>query len=211
MTNQGTVSAYPLCWPVGWPRTSLRDQKANAAWKRSTTAYQAEVRDELKRMRAPQFVVSTNVRDTGGAGFSDAAARAARDPGVAVYFDRPVVEDFKWMNTLMLVGVPTEGEIDDAWKRLALPHHPDRGGDLAVFQALTEARDRGRKWVRRQDAPPALVIACDTFTEVRLNLCALALSLKAIRQLERCGTSQLLERTFQGLQTLLPATGTEAR
>jgi hypothetical protein len=211
MTNGGAVTAYPLTWPEGWPRTSVRDQRRNAAWRRAFEDYYEEVEVALRRMSAPKSVISTAVRPSATGRVSEAGAALVRDPGVAVYFDRPYKEEFRWMTTLMLTGVPTEVDIEDAWRRLALPHHPDRGGDLTLFQAYTEAKQAGRKWLARETSPPSLVIACDSFEEVRWNLCAVALSLKAIRQLERCGTSQLLERTFQSLQTLLPSTGTESR
>ena len=200
------IKNYPLAWPTGWPRTSIKDQKGNSHWKKGLDWYRAEVNDELSRMKAPRRILSTNASVTNAAGvLAESSAKAARDVGVAVYFERPVKEDFKWMNTLMLTGVPSDDDIDTAWRRLALPHHPDKGGDVALFQLYTEARDLGRKWARRRTEPPNLVIACDTFNEIRLNLCAIALSLKAIRQLERCGTSQLLERTFNSMMTLLTA------
>lgn len=182
-----------LQWPPDWPRTSIKDQRGNSQWKKSKDWYHGEVKDELGRMKAPRFIVSLN------------AGSSSRDVGVAVYFERPAVEDFKWMTTLMLTGVPTESDIDDAFRRFALPHHPDRGGDAKLFALYSEAKELGRKWFRRTQQPPNLVIACDTFNDVRLNLCSIALSLKAIRQLERCGTSQLLERTFQSMTTLLTA------
>lgn len=198
------IKSHPLAWPVGWPRTSVKDQKSNQQWKKALDWYRREVVDELKKLKAPRWIISTNAPVANGV-LSELGAKAARDMGVAVYFERPIVDDFKWMNTLMLTGVPTDEDIDTAWKRLALPHHPDRGGDVTLFQLYTEARDTGRKWARRTTSPPNLVIACDTFNDLRLNLCAIALSLKAIRQLERCGTSQLLERTFQSMITLLPS------
>lgn len=180
-----------LDWPSDWPRTSVKDQRGNSQWRKTLDYYRSEIVDELKKLKAPRSIVSLNEQST------------SRDVGVAVYFERPHVEDFKWMTTLMLGGVPTEADIDDAFRRLALPHHPDRGGDAKLFGVYSEARELGKKWARRANNPPNLVIACDTFNEVRLNLAAIALSLKAIRQLERCGTSQLLERTFQSMTTLL--------
>jgi hypothetical protein len=46
------------------------------------------------------------------------------------------------------------------------------------------------------------VIACDTFKEVRLNLAAIAFTLKAMRQIDRCGTSSVLERSFKSFLAL---------
>lgn len=198
------ITPYPLAWPADWPRTSIKDQRGNSQWKKPLDWYRGEVASELKSLKAKRFIVSTNlhvVDSDGRLNMND--ARTTHDVGVAVYFARTVVEDFKWMTTLMLTGVPTEDDIDVAFKRLALPHHPDRGGDSKLFALYSEAKELGKRWFRRTQQPPNLVIACDTFNEVRLNLAAIALSLKAIRQLERCGTSQLLERTFQSMTTLL--------
>jgi DnaJ family protein A protein 2 len=35
----------------------------------------------------------------------------------------------------------TEGEVTKAFRELALKHHPDRGGDGAMFSRLQEAKD----------------------------------------------------------------------
>lgn len=51
------------------------------------------------------------------------------------------------------------------------------------------------------------VIACDQFKEVRLNMAAIVLTIKAIRQIERCGTSSLLERAFKGFSALPETAG----
>jgi len=205
------IKNYPLAWPSDWPRTSIKDQRINSQWRKPLDWYRGEVVSELKSLKAKRFIVSTNlsVVDTDGR-LSERDAKLTHDVGVAVYFERAVVEDFKWMTTLMLVGVPTEADIDEAFRKLALPHHPDRGGDAKLFALYSEAKELGRRWYRRTQLPPNLVIACDTFKEVRLNLAAIALSLKAIRQLERCGTSQLLERTFQSMTTLLPQAAGES-
>ncbi len=199
------IKPYPLAWPSDWPRTSVKDQRSNQQWRKALGYYREDVVSELKKLKAPRFVLSTNATVLGNGSLVESSLRTVRDVGVAVYFERPYVEDFKWMTTLMLTGVPTEAAIDDAFKRLALPHHPDRGGDAKLFGVYSEARELGKKWARRTEQPPNLVIACDTFNDVRLNLAAIALSLRAIRQLERCGTSQLLERTFQSMVTLLTA------
>ncbi len=201
------IKPYPLAWPSDWPRTSVKDQRPNQQWKKSLDYYRQSVLGELAAMKVTRFILSTNVPVTNSRGeLAESAARTINDVGVAVYFERPLVEDFKWMTTLMLTGVPTENDIDVSFKRLAMPHHPDRGGDAKLFVVYSEARELGRKWARRTQSPPSLVLPCDTFKDVRLNLAGAALSLKCIRQLERCGTSQLLERTFQSMTVGLPAT-----
>lgn len=198
------ITTYPLTWPADWPRTSVKDQRTNSQWKKDLNVYKFEIVHELRALKATRSIISTNCKVVDRDGrLSPNDERTTRDPGVAVYFERPVVEDFKWMTTLMLTGSPTDSDIDVAFKRLALPHHPDRGGDAKLFALYSEAKQLGLAWYRRTTQPPNLVIACDTFNAVRLNLNAIALSLKAIRQLERCGTSQLLERTFQSMTTLI--------
>jgi hypothetical protein len=79
-----TIEAYPLCWPVGWPRKE--------SWQRSSSRYEvdfATARDhlanELRLSRARDVVISTNVplrRD----GLPLANMRQPDDPGVAVYW-----------------------------------------------------------------------------------------------------------------------------
>lgn len=51
------------------------------------------------------------------------------------------------------------------------------------------------------------VVACDRWSDVRSNIRACGLSIGALRQIERCGASQILARAFLGL-TALPASTT---
>jgi hypothetical protein len=46
------------------------------------------------------------------------------------------------------------------------------------------------------------VIACDAWVEVRENVRALALAIQALRQLERCRATEILDRAFQGFNAL---------
>lgn len=78
------IEAYPLSWPVGWPRKD--------SWQRSSSQYAvdfAKARDhlanELRLSRARDVVISSNVplrRD----GLPLANMRQPDDPGVAVYW-----------------------------------------------------------------------------------------------------------------------------
>lgn len=204
--------AFPLSWPEGWPRVRPQDQRGNAGWKRTATQYRDALATELERMKAPTSVISSNVPlnlrgalTTGGV--------EPRDVGVAVYFSRKVKETFDWQDVLGIrdpIAV-TETQIQEAFKRLAVIYHPDRGGDQAMFQKVTSARDRALRWLRREsDQNFPYVIACDQFNQVRLNMCAIVLTLKAIRQMERCGTSSLMERAFKGFSALPAYVGAEA-
>jgi hypothetical protein len=198
--------AFPLSWPKDWPRTRPQDQKAMAAWKRTANQYREELAKELERIKAPVAVISTSVPlNLRGAMTSGVEPR---DVGVAIYFSKPQKENFRWQDALGIHDpAPTDDQINDAYRRLAAIHHPDRGGDIEMFRALTQHRDNALRWANRSTATPDFVIACDTFKEVRLNLAAIAFTLKAIRQIERCGTSSMLERAFKGFMALASDAG----
>jgi len=195
--------AYPLTWPTDWPRTRPQDQRAMASWKRTANQYRDALATELERMGSPMAVISSNVplnlRGTMTPGIEP------RDVGVAVYFSRKVKEDFSWQDVLGIRDpiAATESQVQEAFKRLAQVYHPDRGGDLAMFQKVATARDNALRWINRKtDQNLSHVIACDQFREVRLNMAAIVMTIKAIRQIERCGASSLLERAFRGFSAL---------
>ena len=200
--------SYPLSWPTDWPRTRPQDQRAMASWKRTANQYRDALVTELTRMESPSAVISSNVPlNLRGA---MTAGVEPRDVGVAVYFSRKVKEDFGWQDILGIRDpiAATEVQIQESFKRLAQLYHPDRGGDLAMFQQVTAARDNALRWINRQtDQNLALVIAADQFKEVRLNMAAIVMTIKAIRQIERCGASSLLERAFKGFSALPAAAG----
>lgn len=207
--NTEKKEAYPLSWPEDWPRTRPQDQRTMASWKRKANEYREELAKELDRIKAPLAVISTNVPlNVRG---QMAMGVEPRDVGVAIYFSKPWKEDFRWQDALSLHDpAPTEDQINAAYRRLASQHHPDKGGDIEMFRALTQHRDNAVRWATRSTARPDLVIACDLFREVRLNLAAIAFTLKAIRQIERCGTTSLLERSFKGFMALAADAGPTA-
>jgi len=197
--------SHPLAWPGDWPRTRPQDQRAMNAWKRTATQYRDQLADELGRMKARSFVISSNVPLNARGAMT--VGLEPRDVGVAVYFSRPRDDDFTWQDALGIKDpYPTEDQIADAFKRLAQVHHPDRvGGDIELFRALTRHRDNALRWLRQTSGQQFdYVIACDQFSQVRWNLAAIGLTIKAIRQIERCGTTSLLERAFKGFAAALP-------
>lgn len=195
--------AYPLSWPEDWPRTRPQDQKPMASWKRTGNQYRDALITEMERMKSPSTVISSNVPLNLRGAMTHGVE--PRDVGVAVYFSKPAKEDFSWQEVLGIDNpvAATESQIQDAFKRLAALYHPDRGGDVAMFQNVTRARDNALRWLKRASNQTFdYVIACDQFREVRLNMAAIVLTIKAIRQIERCGTSSLLERAFKGFSAL---------
>ena len=195
--------AFPLSWPTDWPRTRPQDQRTMPSWKRTANQYREALGVELDRIGALSSVISTNIpvnlRGSMTPGIEP------RDVGVAVYFSRPMKEDFTWSDILGIRDAisATEAQVQDAFRSLAQRYHPDRGGDIAMFQKVTQARDNALRWIHRKtDQNFQHVIANDQFREVRLNMQAIALSLKALRQLDRCGSTGLLERAFKGFSAL---------
>lgn len=201
--------SYPLQWPEGWTRTRPQDRRAMNAWKRTSTQYRDEIVKELARIDAPSFVISSNVpltaRDTMTRGLEPL------DVGVAIYFSRKVKEDFAWQDALNIHDpAPSEEQVQNAFRRLAALHHPDKGGDITMFQAAVKHRDNALRWINRKlDSNFDYVIANDQFREVRLNMAAISMSLKALRQLDRCGSTGLLERAFRGFSALPEYRGAE--
>lgn len=84
MTKPEGVDAFPLAWPIGWPRTKRRER---ARFAGTFGRIRDELMAEIGRLGGRYPVVSTNVplrRD--GLPYANQAEPA--DPGVAVYFER---------------------------------------------------------------------------------------------------------------------------
>lgn len=203
---------YPLSWPKDWPRTRLADQRVMNSWKKTANDYRDELAKELDRRKAPVSIISTNVPLNARNQMIPTPANV-RDVGVAIYFSMPQKEDFSWQDGLGLTSpAPSDDEINKAFRALAAKYHPDQpnGGDREMFLALSKHRDNAMKWAHRSTAEPEHVIACDTFREVRLNLAAIAFTLKAMRTIDRCGTSSVLERAFSSFLALAADAGPSA-
>lgn len=79
------VNAYPLSWPVMWPRTSSYQRKNAAFADRSLAKARDFVLDELRLLKARNPIISTNIilrQD----GLPRSGQKGPADPGVAVYF-----------------------------------------------------------------------------------------------------------------------------
>lgn len=188
----------PLKWAEGWSRLPIGDRKGMKAWKKPFAYYREALIQQLSRLGASEVVISFNTGED-----------ARRDPGVTVYFSKPVKEDFGWQMALGIDNpAPTIAEIDEAYKRKAMMHHPDRGGDLEIFKRLGQHRVQAKAWVmNRQRSDHEYALPCDRFTEPRWNLNALRLGIAALRRLEEYGLPGMLERTFRGFRVALAAHG----
>ena len=188
-----------LKWPDGWQRSRIESRKPNGAWKRTLKQSIEALAVELKRHGSTQFEVSYNV-----------APLDRQDPGVAVYFSKQMEEDYSWQDVLGIESpTPTLAEIETAYRakvKVNMDNHPDRGGDGQIINTLLQNRAQAIAWVRgTHRTDHEYVIPCDKFTEVRLNVNAVVLLLKAMRQIDRLGLPGVMERSFQGFRASLPA------
>lgn len=194
---QMTEVEQTLRWPDSWPRTRFQDRKSQAAWKKSYADVLKSLEKELKRLGATSFLVTHN-------------DRTSQDSGVAVYFTLKPVDLYGWQEALGFIGqVPTIHEIDRAYMERAKRIHPDGPTpDPVLFHTLTEHRERAKAWARgEQTREHDKVIACDVFREVRWNLNAVRMTIFAMRQIERCGASVMIERAWRGFAKALAPGG----
>ncbi len=154
------IDAYPLTWPVGWPRTADHHRKLAQFADRSLASAREIVLDELRLLKARNPILSTNVilrRD----GFPRSGQRNPNDPGVAVYFalgDQPkvlacdkwtLVEDNLWAIAKHVGAIRGQqrwgvGTVDQAFMGYdALPAPAS-----AWWEVLEVAQDAGAEAVR---------------------------------------------------------------
>lgn len=184
---------FPLRWPKGWQRTGLDRIRPMKAWKKPFSYYRDLLVRELQKSGATKVVITLNRFDD-----------ARKDPGVSIYFWKSVKEDFSWQLALGIDNpAPTLDEIDSAYRKKILEHHPDRLGEAAttkdaeIVKSLAIHRANARNWVlgTRSDRP--FELPCDRFSEQRWNLNALRLGIASLRRLDDYGLPGLLERAAQ--------------
>jgi hypothetical protein len=185
---------YPLRWPKGWNRTAIEARKTKKAWKKTFSQYVGELTIQMAKIGVSDLIITFNDGE-----------RAVRDPGVTIYFWKPLSADFSWQLGLGIDNpAPTLAEIDDAFQEKAMKYHPDRLGDKATaddiekYKKLGEYRKQAKAWVlgtHRTDRPYSL--PCDRFTEPRWNLKALIFGIASLRRLDEYGLPGLLERASQ--------------
>lgn len=183
----------PLKWPQDRSRTRFQDRKPQAAWKLDYSETLKALERELTLLKATYALVTHN-------------PSGHEDGGVAVWFSRKPVNDYGWQDALGFIGtVPTAQEIERAYMKRVQPIHPDGPTpNIDAFRELTKHRDNARRWVRGERTREfELVMAVDTFKEVRHNLNAIKLTLAALRQIERCGSPVMMEQAFRGFRPAL--------
>lgn len=131
----------------GWPRSGQRapaDPGAAVYWAvRKTQKTRCIAIDTYDRVQDNMAAIAGTL----------AAMRAIDRYGGAEILDRaftgftalPAPE--QWWQVLGLTSKATLAEIDDAYRVLALRHHPDRGGNTGEMARINRARDDGYRYV----------------------------------------------------------------
>jgi hypothetical protein len=196
---------YPLVWPNGQPRTPLKDREERRGWKATERKAIETLELELKRFKVLMSSVIITRKDPQD-------VRTAADPSVTVWFSRQKDDDFSWQSALGISNpAPSVEEIKTAFKNLAQKHHPDNiargsGGDLEIYHALDKHKNKAISFVNRTSGHAnEFVIACDKFEEARWNITAIKNTIGSFRQMERDGTSRILEQAMEGFKPALGA------
>lgn len=189
--------SHPLKWPDGWTRTRIPDRRDNRQWKKTRRQYEDALLAELARSGASVVVISTNESPDG---------KEPRDPGVAVYFTRKGEPDYSWMDVLGVTDPSaTLADIRAAYIEKSKRYHTDNleTGDKELFVALRRAYDSAKLWAEgKSENDQQLVIACDAYTQVRWNVQSIRITVAALRRIEDCGASGVLDRAFKGFAAL---------
>lgn len=190
---------YPLVWPSDVERTRPQDREERKAWKKSERQFLELLEKELKLFGA--FGITITRKDPH-------ERVSAPDPSAAVYFSRHGEEDFRWQDALGIKNPdPSLDEVNAAFRALAKKYHPDVSKDDAERMVeLNAHRDNAVRYIKQtQGEQSQFCLPCDNFKEFRWNVNAIRNTIHSFRQMERDGTSRIVERSLQSFATL-PAT-----
>jgi len=192
MKEEIQVTHAKLDWPAGTMRTLIGNREPNSQWKKPMSYYEQALVKELDRLGVVGIKITMN--------------NTVQEPGVAVWISRQREADYSWQQLLGIDNpAPSREEINSAYRKKSAPFHPDNptNADLEMFLLLTKARDRAMEWIEMSEGRTHnMVIACDRWKEARWNLNAIRLTIGALRQTERCGTSAMMEKAFAGFAAL---------
>lgn len=128
------IAAYPLQWPIGWPKTKERQ---SSRFNTTLESALSSLKREIQLMGGENVVLSSNYT---------LGANNPKEPGVVAYFD---------------------------WVEERYP----------------------RKIV-------AMAIPCDRWTKIQDNVRAIALTVEAMRGMERWGAKHMIKSMFMGFKAL---------
>ena len=175
----------------------MQDRESRPAWKKPERESIDALELELKRFGVLSATLTRKDPDD---------FRGPSDPSIALHFSRRREEDFSWQDALGITNpTPTIDEVDEVYRKLARKHHPDQGGDVEMFRALTAHRKNALAYINRLSGQSLEhAIACDKFKESKWNINAIRMTIHSLRQIERDGTSALLEQAMKGFANQIP-------
>lgn len=190
----------PLRWPDGQERTLIDRRVDRKAWKKTMRQYLERLGIQLGKLGIREATLTFN-----------SAPTEKQDPGVALYFSKPRKQDSSWQVGLGIDNpMPTKDEINDAFKKKALIHHPDSDsvrqgkGDPKLYYQYDLHRRNALAYITGADRAE-FAIAVDRCSEPRWNVEAIRRLLMAIALMDEYGNPGTLERTFRGFRVALPA------
>lgn len=130
-----SISAYPLHWPLGWPKTQNRQQ---ARFKTTLEGALRNLKREIELMSGEKLVLSSNYT---------LGAVNPKEPGVVAYFT--------WVE---------------------------------------------EKYPQRKETE--IAIPCDRWNRIEDNVQAIALTVEAMRGMERWGAKHMIKAMFTGFKAL---------
>lgn len=136
------IEAYPLCWPVDYPRSKTQKR---SRFKNTLAGARDHVTAEIKRLGATGAVISTNV------------------------------------------PLKNNGELYADWQRYKITDH-----GAAVYFTLNNNQ---------------VCLCCDTYNAIWENLQAIGRTIEALRQIDRDGVSDFLNRAFTGFVAIPERSG----
>jgi hypothetical protein len=189
---------YPLVWPVGIPRTRPQDREERRAWKKTERQFLELLEKELKIFKAFGIMVTRK----------DPSERiSAPDPSAAVYFSRRSEKDFRWQDALGITSPdPSLDQVNQAFRELAKRYHPDlHREDAERMVELNAHRDAATRYIKQLHGEQSqYCIPCDKFEEFKWNIAAIRNTVRSFRQMERDGTSRMVECALQGFAAAIP-------
>jgi hypothetical protein len=188
----------PLKWPHGQERTLLDRRMAKNGWKKTFRQQVERLTKQLEKLGIVEAELTFNP-----------APADRTDPGVALAFAQPKKQDYSWQVGLGIDNpMPTERQINDAFRAKAMIHHPDKvkeaGGDVKLYYRYDEYRKQALAWISGK-VEREYAIAVDRCTEPRWNVEAIRRILIAAATMDEYGNPGTLERTFRGFKVALPA------
>lgn len=191
------ASAYPLQWPEGWKRTAVLARR-RSNYKVSSGRAVDDLMDSLRKLRAKNVVVSSNVETKRDGTLYANQKQSAEDPGVAVYWNDPnlgerVIACDKWLSVY--------DNVRAIWQALEGLRAMERAGATQILERAFSAfgalpapsAPASRPWFEVFDLPADLA-----YRITRPMLDARYRELAALRHPDKLNTGS--KEAFQELQ-----------